>query len=182
MHPNSYPFHIEAGLQGLITTKLTVNLWAGYGNGFYVTGPSPNTAVGGVTLGWKPTMLSTGVIGYQHDFQNSLLGAYYDEDMAYASWTQMVWRFTGFIRLGYANLRYNGVQPIQATTDGTDNYVTLNLRVDYPFKDWLFGSVGYDLYVNVSNRMLATMVMPTPGTVPVDYNRNVVYIRLTASY
>ena len=40
-------------------------------------------------------MLSTGTIGYQHDFQNSLLGSYYDHDQAYLSWTQLIWRFTG---------------------------------------------------------------------------------------
>ena len=58
-------------------------------------------------------MLSTGTVGYQHDFQNSLLGAYYDEDMAYVSWTQLVWRFTGFLRVQYTNMRFKGVQMIQ---------------------------------------------------------------------
>jgi hypothetical protein len=180
-HPNSFPFHVMVGVQGLITVKLTVNAWVGYGNGFYVSGPSPNTAVGGLQLGWKPTVLSTGVLGYEHDFQNSLLGSYYDVDMVYVSWTQLVWRFTGFLRLSYANERFKGVQPIQATTDGTDNYITLNTRVDYPFRDWIIGSVGYDMYFNTSNRVLmvgATM----PGTVPTDYLRHVVYLRLTFQY
>lgn len=182
-HSDSRPFHVMAGIQGLVTTKLTVNLWVGYGNGFYVTGPSPNTAIGGVSLSWKPTLLSTGVIGYQHDFQNSLLGSYYDVDMAYISWTQLIWRFTAFARLQYSNMRFNGVNPlIQATTNGTDNNVVLNLRVDYPFKDWLIGSVGYDLYFNKSNRMLTVGMMGTPGTIPVDYTRNVVYVRMTLSY
>lgn len=180
IHPDSYPFHVEAGIQGLITVKLTVNAWVGYGNGFYVSGPSPNTAVGGLSLSWKPTMLSTGVIGYQHDFQNSLLGAYYDLDRAYLSWTQLVWRFTGFVRFEYTNERFKGVPMVQGTTDGTDNYITLNVRVDYPFKDWLFGSVGYDLYFNKSDRML--LAMPPAVIVPVDYVRNVVYLKLTAAY
>lgn len=178
-HSDSYPLRIDAGLQGLITTKLTVNLWIGYGNGFYVTGPSPNTAVGGLNLTWKPTMLSTGTIGYQHDFQNSLLGSYFDEDMAFISWTQLIWRFTGAVRFQYSNQRYNGVMPAQATTDGTDNYVEASVRIDYPFMRWLFASAGYDLYLNRSNR---TILGPTPLGVPVDYTRNVVYLRLTASY
>ena len=90
---------------------VAINAWVGYGNGFYANGPSPNTAIGGLNLAWKPTLLSTGVIGYQHDFQNSLLGAYYDMDLAYISWQQLVWRFTGFVRLQYANERFNGVNP-----------------------------------------------------------------------
>jgi hypothetical protein len=185
MHPNSFPFHVDAGLQGLITAKLTVNLWVGYGNGFYASGPNPNTAIGGVSASWKPTILSTGQLGYQHDFINSLLGSYYDEDAVYASWTQLIWRFTGFLRAQYSNLRFNGVQAVQATTDGTDNMVELNVRVDYPFKDWLFASVGYDLLLDRSNRKLT---IGTPGSpmvpelVPVDYTKHVVYLRLTATY
>lgn len=183
MHPDSYPFHVDAGLQGLITTKLTVNLWVGYGNGFYVTGPNPNTAIGGLSATWKPTMLSTGTIGYQHDFVNSLLGSYYDEDTAYVSWTQLIWRFTGFLRFQYSNLRYKGVQAVQATTDGTDNLVQLNVRVDYPFRDWLFLSAGYDLLLDRSDRTLMVGPSPTtPGVVPVDYTKHVVYLRLTATY
>lgn len=190
-HPNSYPLHVEAGIQGLITVKLTVNAWVGYGNGFYqwsaataatVGTPNPNTAVGGLSLTWKPTMLSTGTIGYQHDFQNSLLGAYYDEDLAYLSWTQLVWRFTGFIRAQYTNMRFQGVQAIQATTNGTDNNFMLNVRVDYPFKDWLIGSVGYDLFLNRSNRMLTAGTPTMPVAVPVDYTKNVVYLRISFQY
>ncbi|MCU1279935.1 MAG: hypothetical protein JWM53_3481 [bacterium] len=180
-HPNSYPLHVVAGVQGLITAKLTVNAWVGYGNGFYVVGPNPNTALGGLQLAWKPTALSTGVVGYEHDFQNSLLGSYYDIDLVYISWTQLIWRFTGFLRLSYANERFKGVLPEQATTDGTDNYITFNTRVDYPFREWLIGSAGYDMYFNTSDRtlMVATTV---PGTVPVNFLRHVAYVRLTFQY
>jgi hypothetical protein len=188
LHPDSYALRIVAGMRGLITTKLTVDLWAGYANGFYqwssavmIPTVNPNTGIGGLALSWKPTLLSTGTIGYTHDFQNSLLGAYYDLDMVWLSWTQLIWRFTAFLRFEYANMRFKGVQAIQATTDGTDNYITLNLRVDYPFKNWLIGSVGNDLFVNKSDRML-TSTMPTPAIVPVDYVRDVVYLRLTFQY
>ena len=188
-HPDSYPLRVEGGLQGLITPKLTLNGWIGYANGFYQwtaatvgAHPNPNTAIGGLSLTWKPTALSSGTIGYQHDFQNSLLGAYYDEDMAYVSWTQLVWRFTGFIRVQYTNLRFNGVQPVQATSNGTDNNLAVNVRVDFPFKDWLIGSVGYDLYYNNSNRVLMSGTPANPGIVPVDYTKNVVYLRLSFQY
>jgi hypothetical protein len=141
---------------------------------------SPNTAVGGVSLNWKPTLLSTGGLGYVHDFQNSLLGAYYDEDMVWLSWTQLIWRFTGYLRFEYANLRYKGVQAVQATTDGTDNYITLSVAVDYPFKQWLIGSIGNQLYFNKSDRTITAA--PPAAVVPVDYIKDVVYLRLTFQY
>ncbi len=180
-HPDSYPLQVTVGMQGLITPKLTANAWVGYGNGFYVTGPSPNTAIGGLALSWKPTLLSNGGIGYEHSFQNSLLGSYYDLDLVYITWTQLVWRFTGFVRLAYANERFAGIQATQATTPNrTDNYLTMNTRVDYPFKDWLFGSVGYDLYYNNSNGQI--MLGAPVGTVPVDFLKHVVYVRLSLLY
>ena len=55
-HPDSFPLHVDAGMQGLITPKLTVNAWIGYGNGFYqwpsavmTPHPNPNTAIGGLS-------------------------------------------------------------------------------------------------------------------------------------
>lgn len=205
-HPNSYPLRVEAGLQGLITNKLTLNVFAGYGNGFYdhpkattvttapggtmtATAPyvNPNEVVAGAALTWQPTILSTGTLGYDHDFQNSLLGAYYDMDRVYLSWTQLIWRFTAFVNFTYANDRYKGINIAEQSTTATsrtDNYFTLNLRADYPLQRWLFVSAGYDLQADVTNGKLtetdpATML---PGVVPVNYLRNVVYLRLTLRY
>ena len=194
-HPDSYPFRIIAGIQGLITTKLTLNGYIGYGNGFYqtvkttsptgmatVVNANPNTPIGGVAVTWKPTILSTGTLGYDHDFVNSLLGSYYDMDTVYASWTQLIWRFTAFLRVSYANERYKGITPLTGdlTSTRTDNYVTINSRVDYPFLRWLWGSVGYDLQLNRSNAVLD--LNPAAAVVPVTFTKSVVYLRLTAWY
>jgi hypothetical protein len=58
----------------------------------------------------------------------------------------------------------------------------LNVRVDYPFRDWLIGSVGYDFYLNRSDRMLAVGAGTMPATTPVDYTKNVVYLRISFQY
>lgn len=192
-HPNSFPLRVEAGIQGLITTKLTINAWIGYGNGFYqpvtlmsggapvTINVNPSTPVGGLALTWKPSILSTGTLGYDHDFVNSLLGSYYDVDQVYASWTQLIWRFTGFLRLSYANERFHGIAPLTGvpTANRTDNYVTINTRVDYPLQRWLWASVGYDLQLNRSNTVLD---FSQQNIVPVSYTKSVVYLRLTAWY
>jgi hypothetical protein len=191
--PNSYPFHVELGVMGLITPKLSTNAWIGYGNGFYVyragqmDAGSPNTAVGGVALTWKPTLLSTGTIGYKYDFANSLLGAYYNAHQAFLSWTQLIWRFTASARLGYQNIQYVGVTPSSQTTlngdTRRDNYITFNLRVDYPFKSYLFLSVGYDLQFNDTSAALITNpMMPTVGLIPLNYLKNEVWLRLSFLY
>jgi hypothetical protein len=180
-HSDSYPFHVELGVIGLVTVKLAVNLWVGYGNGFYVSGPSPNTAVGGLDLRWRPSIFSSGTLGYRHDFANSLLGSFYDIDSVYAAWVQQIWRFSASARLGYQNQRFQGIPPTQAvpSTTRTDNYISFDARVDYPFKDWLIASLGYDLQWNTSNEPLNLGVA---GIVPVDYTKNEVYLRLSVLY
>jgi hypothetical protein len=183
-HPNSFPLRIIAGLMGLLTPKLTANFWIGYGNGFYVSGPSPNSPIGGLTLTWKPWVFSSGAIGYAHDFANSLLGSFFDSDRAWLSWTQQIWRFTGNLALVYQNIRYQGITPAagQAPPDSTtrtDNQVTFSLSVDYPFKNWLIGSIGYYLQFNDTNREL---VAAPPGLVPLGYLKNEAWLRLSVLY
>jgi hypothetical protein len=181
-HPNSFPLRVTAGLMGLITTKLTANLWVGYGNGFYVSGPSPNTAVGGLTLTWKPWIFSTGAIGYAHDFANSLFGSFYDSDRAFMNWAQQIWRFTGRLELTYQNVRYQGIpatSQVPPSTTRTDNLLTFLVGVDYHFKTWLMGSVGYALQYDNADHNLNFGVA---GILGVGYLKNEVWGRLSLLY
>jgi hypothetical protein len=199
-HPDSYPFHVELGVNGLLTPKLSVNAYIGYGNGFYVSGPSPNTALGGLSLSWKPTLLSSGAIGYRYDFANALLGSYQNMHQVFITWTQLIWRFTAGARLAYNNIQYHGsnltdqgvvngpppAPPAMATpvTERTDNYVSLDLHVDYPFKPWLALSAGYDLSYNTTKSQLTGGInaMGLPVLLPANYLANEVWLRLSAQY
>lgn len=180
-HPDGYPLHVVLGVQGLITPKLTVNVYVGYGNGFYVSGPSPNTGVGGIDLRWKPFYSSSMGVGYRHDFVNSLLGTYYDLDTAFISWAQQLWRFLGTVELSYSNIRYQGVQPQSAVVplERKDNNVNFGLRFEYPFKRWLTLSLGYLLQYNNSNSKLDA---GAAGLLPVDYLKQTVWLRLSVLY
>ena len=188
-HPNSYPIHAIAGLQGLITNKLNLNVWVGYANGLYVSGPNPNTAIGGVDVRWKPTLLSTGILGYKHDFVNSLLGSYYDVDMVYLGWTQLIWRLSASVRATYANQRFQGVLPVTglcavgtATCPRTDNVFQLDLRLELPIKDWLAVAIGYDLSLDRSDAGLISTVVGAPGIIPVNFTKHEAWAQLTFAY
>jgi hypothetical protein len=194
-HPNSFPLRAIAGLTGLLTTKLSFNLWAGYANGFYQTtaastGQSPNTGIAGLDIRWKPTVFSSGSIGYKHDFANSLLGSYYDIDSAYIAWSQLIWRFTGSLKLTYSNIRYQDIQLASGLVDNasmplrsrTDNYLNFDARVDYPFKDWLIGSLGYVLQYNNTNADLASASALATQPIPLNYLKHEVWLRLAVLY
>jgi hypothetical protein len=66
-------------------------------------------------------------------------------------------------------------------TSRTDNYLTLILGVDYPFKDWLIGGVGYVLQYNQTDAQLGT-ALPGAMTVPLNYLKNEVFLRLSMLY
>jgi hypothetical protein len=194
---DSYPFHVELGVMGLITPKLSVNAWVGYGNGFYAAGNSPNTAVGGLALTWKPSLLSIGSIGYRYDFANALLGAFYNSHQVYISWTQLIWRFTAFARLSYQNITYEEVPCPQGGVGGTctsimdpdpthfgsrtDNGLSFDLRLDYPFKPYLIGTVGYNLLYNTTNSP-GLFGGPTVPIYPLGYTANDVWLQLLVLY
>ncbi len=180
-HPNSFPLRITAGLLGLITAKLTIRLWIGYGGGFYDAGPTPHTAVAGLDLGWRPTVFSNGVIGYKHDFADSLLGAYYDVDTAYIGWTQIIWRFVASAQLQYSNLRYQGIPPEASLNMPTrsDHFITFGVNVFVKLKEWLSIGVGYDLRYNNSDAQLA---VGAAGLIPLDYTNHEVWLRLSLRY
>jgi len=182
-HPDSYPLRVMAGVTGLLTFKLTLNVWIGYGNGFYVSGPSPNTAIGGLELRWRPTMLSTGALGYRHDFTNSLLGSFYDVDAVYISWSQYFWKFMLGARLQYQNIRYQGIGPNQAvvTMNGqrTDNNIQVDVNLDYVIRDWARLSLFYVLQYNDAS---AQINLGPQGIIPANYLKNEVGLRMTLAY
>lgn len=100
---NSTPVRARIGLNGLVTPRVSLLAMAGYGASFYSTSglgaatPQYDSFIGQVEakfyLSANPgaeeasnvsLTLSSIAIGYNRDFQNSLLGNYYGSDRGYA--------------------------------------------------------------------------------------------------
>lgn len=181
MHPDSLPLRVSTGLMGLITAKLTTTLWIGYGNGFYKTGPSPGGVIGAAEVRWQPTILTNLTLGYEHDFQNSLLGSYFDLDKVHLAAQQLLWRFTANLRFTYEHINFNGITAQTALVPvgtRTDNYFAINFKLDYPLRDWLIASAGYDLQVNSSSSQIQSDML----LIPVNYTKHEGWLRLSVLY
>ena len=72
--------------------------------------------------------------------------------------------------------RYLAAFPLTIRINRTDNLLQLHAQIDYPFKDWLFASIGYDLGKNYSDCTL------TVGGLPCSYLRNDVWLRMSVAY
>jgi len=187
--PNGYPLRIVAGLNGLLTSKLTFDVYGGYVNGFYQYGPSLNTGIAGLTLTWKPFTLSSISLAYRHDALNALLGVFALYDNVSVSWMQQIWRFGAFLRAAYQNTRYEGIVPGSSvvTSDGMmtstrmDNQFALNARVDFfAYKNWLALSLGYDFNVLRSNRDVLPGALG--AVIPTNFIKHDVYVGVSLRY
>jgi hypothetical protein len=186
----SYPLRTLAGIRGLLTEKLSVNIGAGYNNAFYSGGNSP-TGLGNVgivaEINYSVSTLSRAGLGYHHDFVNSpLLGQYYNMDAIYGSFQQMVAsRVVTYLFGRFENRRYGG-----GGVDGrVDNYVMGGVALDYMIGHYIITGASYSLNLNrttqagtaqtVNPQNGVTTTTPIPG---IDYTKHVLLFRLGAVY
>jgi hypothetical protein len=153
---SSLPFHVTVGLRGLLTEKTSVSLGVGYTNGFYSSGPSPSglgNLSASVDLAYRPTLTTSIALGYQHDFQNSLLGNYYALDGVRASFQQLLFgRLTFGASTLYQNRRFSN-----APGPRTDNFFQVGASLDVHVKSWAYLGVVYNLYSNNSDAAATTV-------------------------
>lgn len=178
---NSFPLRIVFGLNGLITPKLTVDINAGYANGFYVSGPSPQNASVTVNGTWSPTLRTSLGLTYNHDFSVSLIGSYYNLDRLMIFYNQMIWRIYGSLRAGWEQQRFEGNLTLDGMDNGrVDNVVYARLELNLPIRDWFLIGIGDQVDLNFSNCKF--IINGAPSSVACNYVRNDFWGRLTVMY
>ena len=180
--PTSYPLRATAGLRGLLTEKLGLNLAAGYGNGFYASGASNPSGFGNILLMgeliYNMSLTSKAGLGYRHDFQNSpFVGNFYDLDAAYAALRDFIGGRVALAAYGrFENRKYHG-GPLLAAQGRTDQVVIAGLSADYVIQRVFYIGVGYTLTLaRTNNSDAATNVGG------VDYTKHMVVGRLGVVY
>ncbi|MBN2575127.1 MAG: hypothetical protein JXP73_11250 [Deltaproteobacteria bacterium] len=180
----SYPLRTLAGLRGLLTEKLSLNLAAGYNNAFYSAGGSPSGFgnVGIVTeVNYTISILSRLGIGYHHDFANSpFVGQYYDVDAIYGAYQQMIAsRVVTYLYGRYENRRFGG---LAAGTGRTDNYIVGGISVDYMIGKFFLAGASYSLNLNRSDVTAPAVAAPATTLTGIDYTKHVLLLRVGAVY
>ena len=91
---NSYPLYVTTGVRGLLTEKTSAVLTLGYVNGFYSNGASTSGFLGNTYLDLaftaRLTQLSRAVLGFRHDFINTVISNFAYQETAYASYVQQI--------------------------------------------------------------------------------------------
>jgi hypothetical protein len=184
---SSLPLHVMAGVRGLITAKLSVNLLVGYGNGFYDTIHTSTAGAGAFTVGaelnYRPTILTSIGLGYRRDFQNAVLGDFYYVDAVYLNVGQAIAGRLGFgLTARYESRSFQNIpltiDPNGPVTSRHDNYFQVGANLDYHIREWTYAGVAYMLMDNSSDYVPPTMMAPGQ----VDYVKHLVFARLGVTY
>jgi Putative beta-barrel porin 2 len=129
----STPVRAILGLDTVVTEMTTLNAYAGYANGFYDSGPSYNSVIGGAQLGWR--YFSTGrlVGGYRYDVNDSINANYYGEHHFHLGVQHQIRTVVLSANGGYRLRGYRGV-PEQVGGDDSsrdDTIVEAHGRIDW---------------------------------------------------
>jgi hypothetical protein len=188
----SYPLHLILGLRGLITEKVSTLVSAGYTNGFYScsggvaacvsTSGITGSLYGNLEITYRPTLLGRVVVGYRHDFQNSVISTFYYGDQLYASYVQQIAGRFGLDLSGrYWRKDYRGYTPDQPDMlqPRVDNVFQVGATLDYFMRNWAYAGIGYALIANSSSPDTITLA----GTVAsLNYTKHQVFARLGLTY
>src|SRR5207302_6811573 len=101
---------------------------------------------------YRPSLLARIVLGYRHDFQNSVISAFYYDDQVYASYVQQIAGRAALDLSGrYHHKSYQGFEVMGLATPRTDNFFQAGATLDYFVRNWAYGGIGYALVANQSS-------------------------------
>jgi hypothetical protein len=155
MKPTSYPLIARAGLATLLTLNLTLNLDAGYTNGFYTKGPSFSAPMIGAELGYRYSPLGRASFGYSLVYEDSINANYYRDNVLRASIQQV---FAPFVLMAQPEVhfrQYNGVTFVVPGITGpdtrNDTIFALIAGITYNFRNWIAVTANYKLTTDQTN-------------------------------
>lgn len=144
---SSYPLVARVGIATLLSLKTTVNVDAGYTNGFYSNGPSYSAPVVGAALGYRYSPLGRVTLNYVLQFEDSINANYYRDHVLRASMQQLFNPFVFMIQPEVHFREYQGVNVAVPTVMGPDTrndfIAAVVAGLHYVFRDRLAATLNY---------------------------------------
>lgn len=156
VHSSSFPIRVRAGVNGLLTTRVSVMAMVGYGAGFYTSGDDFDSVIGQVEVSYLIGPVARVQLGYSRDFVDSIFSNYYLQDRVYLEYKQMISGRVllgvrgGLARLGYATLIDEGAGTA-SDADRVDVRVEAALFGEYRANDWLGVNLSLDYMGNFTD-------------------------------
>jgi hypothetical protein len=139
----SYPFAATAGIATLFTLKTTLNLYGGYTNGFYSSGPSFSAPLVGATVGYRYSPLGRVALSYSLQYQDSVNANYYRDHVVQLVFEQLVAPFVLVAQPEIHLREYNGVTIVDGPMTRDDFIFAVVAGVHYNFRNWVAATLNY---------------------------------------
>lgn len=145
---SSLPVVAIAGIQTVLTLNTTLNVHAGYTNGFYASGPSYSAVVAGAQFGYRYSPLGRVTALYSYDHADSINANFYRDHLFQLTFEQYFAPFVVYARPELRLREYQGTSTVvmagsSNTRDDTILAATVGMR--YNFRDWIAGTLDYRL-------------------------------------
>lgn len=173
---SSNPLRVTAGLDSVLTQWTTVNAYLGYANGFYDTGPSYNSVIGGIDFGWRYTPTGRLVLGYRYDVHDSVNANYYGEHQGRIGIQQQIRTFLLTGGVGGRVRGYRGVpMVIGPESERDDLIIEASFRAAWVIQD------RFSLYLDYGLQSVDTDFRDAEGDDP-SYLRHELVLGLVAAF
>ena len=174
---DSMPVRVTGGLSGSITNRIALKLLAGWGWGFYASGPSGSNFLADGRLSWRFGQLSANnslYLGYAQGFSDATISNYYTFFKPYAGYTQTLADRIMLKAEGSMQLRtYPG-------TNFNDTLLSVTLGSGFNVTKWWSVDVGYNLSANFTDD--AVQVTTLGDEALRQYMRHLVTLSTTIRY
>ncbi|HKA88069.1 MAG TPA: hypothetical protein VKE22_10400 [Haliangiales bacterium] len=172
--PKSNPFRVLAGASTLITPPVGLILQAGYGNGFYASGPSVSTYLLLVELRYAIGPTVRLAAGYNHDFADALIGNSYADHKLFARFGLQIESRLQFRVKGELRFRsYDGIHDagnVIYCGDAScgkfrkDVMTGVDATLEYQFTNWLYASLVFTLQTDSTDFFVMNGGAVDPGS------------------
>jgi hypothetical protein len=142
---SSYPLVTVAGVQTLLSLNTTVSAQAGYTNGFYSEGPSYSAPVVGAEVGYRYSPLGRATLMYQYTHQDSVNANFFRDHVLRFYLQQMYVPFALTLQPEVHFRRYEGITVVAGPPVRSDLIFAVTAGVHYNFRNWIAGTLGYNL-------------------------------------
>jgi hypothetical protein len=180
---NSTPLRVKAGLTGLITNRISVNLMGGWGWSFHEGGgDSFSGLLLDAKLSWAFGSLSNKnnlFIGYSQGFADTTIGNFYNYYRPYAGYSQrLAERLSLSLETDLSIREYVGTPDFAG--DLSDMLIGARAGLGFQITKWWTADVAYRLAVNVTNDELFN---PSIGSSSLrEYSKHLVTFGTTVRY
>ena len=139
----SLPFAAQLGISTLLTIKTTFNLYAGYTNGFYRSGPSFSAPLLGAQLGYRYSPLGRAVLAYALQYQDSINANYYRDHIIQLLIEHTINPFVIMIQPEVHFREYDGVTAVAGPPTRDDVIFAAVAGAQYNFRNWIAATLSY---------------------------------------